>query len=109
MASFGAAGFTALEDGWSEQATSAVSVRGFPGGDNWAISLGGQREITRTVSCLFADKNAYLTFVLLRGTEAALSIDVWDPSPVDAVLKECNPDPPRADGQVVARASFILV
>lgn len=101
--------FDALEDGWSESATSAVSIRGFPGGDDIAVSLGGQREVTRTVSCLFNTRGDWINFVVQRGLAGTLQIDNWDPSPIDAVLKEANPDPPRADGKVQARAQFVLL
>ncbi len=106
VVSVGSVDFTALEDGWSEPATSAVSVRGFPGGDAIAISLAGQREVTRTVSCLFPTRGQYVSFALLRGKVGTLVIDHWDT--VGAVLKESNADPPRADGQIAARAQFIL-
>jgi hypothetical protein len=108
MSSYGGVDFDTDEAGWSEPATSAVSVRGFPGGDNIAVSLGGQREITRTVTCIFPTRGQYVNFALLRGQVHQLLIDDWDTGPVDAVLKEANPDPPRADGQVVARGTFIL-
>jgi hypothetical protein len=102
----GSVTFTALEESWSEPATSSVNVRGFPGGNAIAISLGGQREVNRTVSCLFTDRGQYVSFALLRGKAGTLVIDHWDS--VGAVLKESDPDPPRADGQVKARASFVL-
>lgn len=104
----GSVTFTALEDGWSEPATSSVNTRGFPGGNNIALSIGGRREVTRTVTCVFTDRGEYVTFALMRGepSPGTLTIDNWDT--VSAVLKESNPDPPRADGQVVARAQFIL-
>jgi hypothetical protein len=47
-----------------------------------------------------------VSFALLRGKAGTLVIDHWDS--VGAVLKESDPDPPRADGQVKARASFVL-
>lgn len=108
VSGFGSVSFTALEDGWSEPATAAVNTRGFPGGNNVAVSVAGQREVTRTVTCVFTDRGQYVSFALLRGrpTPGTLVIDNWDS--VGAVLKESNPDPPRADGQVVARAQFIL-
>jgi hypothetical protein len=107
VSSFGGFPFTALEDGWSEPATSAVNVRGFPGGNSIAISLGGQREVTRTVTCLFADRGTYINFVLLRGKDGnSLTIDDWDT--VEAILKEANADPPRLDGTIQARAQFVL-
>jgi hypothetical protein len=40
MSDFNGVLFTAIEEGWSEPVKSAVSVRGFPGGDSVAISLG---------------------------------------------------------------------
>jgi hypothetical protein len=106
VSSYGGIDFDALEEGWSEPATSAVSVRGFPGGDNVAISLGGRREVSRTVTCEFPGRGQYVAFALLRGAVATLVIDSWDT--VSAVLKEVNPDPPQADGRVKARAQFIL-
>lgn len=108
MASYGGVDFTTDEAGWSEPATSAVNVRGFPGGNNIAVSLGGQREVTRTVTCIFPTRGQYVAFALLRGSVHALLIDGWDTGPVNAVLKESNPDTPRTDGQVLARAQFIL-
>lgn len=106
MSSYGGIGFEVSEEGWSEPATSAVNVRGFPGGDAIAVSLGGQREVTRTMTCVFETRADYIAFVLLRGAATTLVVDNWDT--VDAVLKEANPDPPQADGRVKARAQFIL-
>jgi hypothetical protein len=104
--SSGSATFVADSEGWSEPATSAVGIRGFPGGNSIAISLAGRREVTRTVRCLFATRGDYVQFVLLRGTTGTLVIDNWDT--VGAVLKEANPEPPSADGKVIARAQFVL-
>ncbi len=104
----GSIDFTTDAAAWSESATSAVSIRGFPGGDDIAISLGGQREVTRTVTCIFPNRGQYVGFAILRGKMGTLIIDGWDPSSVGAVLKESNPDPPQADGKVVARAQFVL-
>ncbi len=106
VASSGSVTFTAVEDAWSEPATSSVSIRGFPGGDGVAISLGGQREVTRTVTCVFVNRGQYVSFALLRGKAGTLVVDSWDS--VGAVLKESNPNPPRSDGQVIARAQFVL-
>ncbi len=107
MSDFAGVVFDALEEGWSEPATSAVSVRGFPGGDNVAISLGGQREVTRTVTMLFRNRSDYIIVVTNRGNDGGtLTIDNWDS--VDAILKEINPDPPFPDGRIKARATFIL-
>lgn len=108
MSSYGGVDFGTDIAAWSEPATSAVSIRGFPGGDRIAVSLGGQREVTRTVGCVFPTRGQYVTFALLRGQVHSLIIDGWDPGPVNAVLKESNPEPPRADGQVIARAQFVL-
>jgi len=106
VASVGTVTFTAVEDSWAEPATSSVNVRGFPGGDSIAISLGGQREVTRTVTCVFVNRGDYVSFALLRGKVGTLVIDAWDT--VGAVLKESSSEPPRADGQVSARAQFVL-
>ena len=99
--------FTAVEDAWSETATSSVSTRGFPGGDTVAISLGGQREVTRTVTCYFTSRGDWITFVTNRGNDGGtLTIDNWDS--VAAILKEASADPPLPDGRIRARATFIL-
>jgi hypothetical protein len=108
MSTYGGVDFDTDSAGWSEPATSAVSVRGFPGGNNIAVSLGGQREVTRTVTCIFPNRGQYVSFALLRGQVHSLLIDNWDTGPLDAVLKEANPDPPSGDGHVTARAQFIL-
>ena len=47
-----------------------------------------------------------LNLINLAHKTGTLVIDHWDT--VSAYLKETNPDPPRTDGQVVARAQFIL-
>jgi hypothetical protein len=109
VSSYGGVDFEAIEEGWSENATSAVNVRGFPGSNNIAVSLGGRREITRQVTCIFPGRGQYVNFVLLRGTVNGLTISNWDPDAVAAVLKDCNPDPPRSDGKVSAKATFILL
>lgn len=106
--SAGSVDFTTDAASWSEPATSAVSIRGFPGGDNIAVSLGGQREVTRTVTCIFPGRGQYVAFALLRGKQGSLFIDGWDTGAVGAVLKESNPDPPHTDGKVMARAQFVL-
>ena len=105
---FGSVSFTTIEEGWSEPATASVNVRGFPGGNTVAVSIGGQREVSRTLTCVFTDRGQYVSFALLRGRPipGTLVVDNWDT--VSAVLKESNPDPPQTDGQVIARAQFIL-
>lgn len=108
MSNYGGVDFDTDVAAWAETATSAVSIRAFPGGDNIAVSLGGQREVTRTVTCIFPGRGQYVNFILLRGQVHSLLIDDWDSGPVDAVLKEANPDPPFADGRVQARAQFVL-
>lgn len=110
MSSFGGIDFTATEEGWSETATAAVAVRGFPGGDNWAIHLGGQRQVQRTITCLFDSRSDYTSFVLKRGEDGhQLNVDTWDGAPVAAVLSDINARPIYADGRVSAVATFILV
>jgi len=87
-----------------------VAVRGFPGGNNWAIHLGGMREVQRSVTCLFDSRSDYTAFVLKRGEDGhQLTVDIWDDSPVDAVLAEISAAPIYADGRVSATATFILV
>lgn len=107
MSNFNGIQFDAIEEGWSEPATSAVSVRGFPGGNSVAISLGGQREVRRTVSCIFANRDDYVAFALSRNIVLGLTIDNWDT--VDVVLQESAPDPPWADGRIKATAKFVLI
>lgn len=104
--SVGSVSFTALDEGWSEPAMAAVNIRGFPGGDHIALSLGGQREVTRTVTLQFATRGEYVTFAVMRGKVGTLTIDFWDS--VGAVLKESNSNPPQTDGKVKARAQFVL-
>jgi hypothetical protein len=106
VSSFGGVNFEAVGDGWNETSSAAVSVRGFPGGNNVAISLAGQREVKRTISCVFDDRGQYVSLVLLRGAEHDLVIDNWDT--VSAVLTEVSGDPPLTDGKVRATAQFVL-
>jgi len=112
MASFSAGGttvnFTTDTASWSEAATSSVTVRGFPGGDKVAISLGGQREVLRTVTCVFPTRGDWINFIVQRGRVGSLYIDGWDTGSVGAILKEANPDAPLANGEVHARAQFVL-
>ena len=109
MSSFGGVNFTALRDGFNEPAKASVTVRGFPGGDNWAITLAGQREVERTVSCLFESRGEYLQFVLLRGRSELLLVDVWDGGPVQAVLRDVAAGDTFVTGQIRSTASFVLV
>lgn len=107
MSNFNGVQFTALEEAWSEPATSAVSVRGFPNGNSVAISIGGQREVRRTVTCLFDNRDDYIAFVLSRALVRGLTIDKWDT--VDVVLVDASPEPPLTDGRIKAKATFILI
>jgi hypothetical protein len=73
-----------------------------------AISLGGQREVRRTVTCIFANYGAYLAFALSRNLVRGLNIDNWGTS-VDAVLEESSAEPPWPDGRIKALAKFVLI
>jgi len=105
--SLGTLEFQDHSGGWREQATADVSTRAFPGG-SYAISIGGQREIQRTVGMLLDSLEDYRSLVRMRGYRGTLLIDGWDDFAVAVVLKSCSPDPLFADGQVMARADFIL-
>lgn len=109
MTSFGGVTFTALTDGFAEPAKASVTTRGFPGGDNWAITLAGQREVERQMSCLFDDRGQYVNFVLLRGQQHDLLVDIWDGSPVSAVLKDVSAGDTFPSGHIRATANFVLV
>lgn len=101
--------FVGHENSWAEPATADVNIRGFPGGDNVAISLGGQREITRTFGVEFASIASYKVFRSMRGRLGTLNVGSWDTSgPVTAVLKQVSPDPPSNDGRVFGTAQFVL-
>lgn len=107
MSDFAGVEFIVDEAGWQETATSQVSVRGFPGGDTVAISLAGQREVTRTITCYFTSRGDWITFVTNRGNDGGtLTVDNWDSVP--AILKEASADPPLADGRIRAKATFVL-
>ena len=99
--------FSVTDEGFSERGPSRVSVRAFPGGNNWAISLAGQSPIERTMSCVFADRAAYVALVLLRGTQATLVVDAWDS--VTAVLNQTSASTILPSGEVLASAEFVLV
>lgn len=94
---------------WAEPASAAVEVKGFPGGDAIAVSLGGQRELTRTVTLVFSSVSAYRSLVAMRGRQGWLTIDNWDSGSVSAVLKQTSPQPPGSDGSVAAQAQFVLL
>lgn len=100
--------FVAHQTSWAEPATAAVSVRGFPGGDAIAISLGGQREITRTFGVEFDSVASYKVFQGMRGKMGTLTVGGWDTGPVTAVLKQVSPDPPGSDPRVFGTAQFVL-
>lgn len=100
--------FTAATDSWSEQSSSEVNVLGFPGGDAVAVSLAGQRETTRTFKALLANVAAYQTLLSMRSRVGGLFVENWDSVPVNAVLKQVQPDPIQADGKVYAQVQFVL-
>lgn len=101
--------FEAFENSWAEPATAAISVKGFPGGDSVAVSLGGQREITRSFGVRFTSIALYRQFRDQRGKLGSLNLGSWDTSAVSAVLKQVSPDPPENDGGVFAVAQFLLL
>lgn len=100
--------FEAYVNSWAEPASAEVNVLGFPGGDSVAISLGGQREITRTFGVFFTTIALYRVFQNQRGKQGSLTLGSWDTAAVGAVLKQVNPDPPENDGSVHAVAQFVL-
>lgn len=100
--------FDAYVESWAEPAGAEVNVLGFPGGDSIAVSLGGQREITRTLGVFFTTVALYRVFRDQRGKQGTLTVGSWDTSPVSAVLKQVSPDPPGNDGSVHAVAQFVL-
>lgn len=73
-----------------------------------AVSLGGQREVTRTVTLYLTSRAAYDTLARMRGKLGTLSIDTWDSSPIGAVLKQCSPQVPQIDGTLLVQAQFVL-
>lgn len=106
MSSFGGVDFEVSTEGWQETAQSQVSVRGYPGGDNIAISLGGQREVRRTMTLHFTDRGGYVNLVLRRGQQDTLAVDSWDS--VGAVLISVTGEALEADGGVRCKAEFVL-
>lgn len=100
--------FEALVDSWAEPATSEVNVLGFPGGDSVAVSIAGQREITRTFGVYFTTVALYRVFRDQRGKQGSLLVGSWDTAAASAVLKQVSPDPPGNDGSVHAVAQFVL-
>jgi hypothetical protein len=104
----GTVSFTASTDSWAEPAGSSIEVLGFPGGNSVAISLGGQRETRRTFKALFANVTAFKLCRDMRSKAGSLLVENWDTLPVNAVLSRVAPDPPLADGQVLAQVEFIL-
>lgn len=93
---------------WAEPATAEVNTLAFPGGDSVAISLAGQREITRTFGVFFTTIALYRVFRDQRGRQGTLTLGSWDTSAVGAVLKRVSPEPPGSDGSVHAVAEFLL-
>lgn len=109
MSSFGGVSFTVMSDSFSETTPSRVTVRAFPGGNNWAISLAGQSPVERSLPCMFNTRADYVNLVLLRGTQNTLNVDFWDPNSVSAVLTQVSASAMASSGQVLATAEFVLV
>jgi hypothetical protein len=109
MSSFGGVSFIVTNEAFRESAPGRVSVRAFPGGNNWAISLAGQSAVERSIQCLFTDRGQYVSLVLLRGTQQTLFVDFWDTNGIAAVLKNVEASQMFGDGQVLAKADFVLV
>lgn len=105
----GTSTFTADRQAWAEPATSEVAIRGFPGGNAIAVSLAGQREVKRTVTCILASLAAYRAFAGQRNKLGTLQITTLDDVPISAVLKEVAPQVPEQDGSVVCVAQFVLL
>lgn len=100
--------FLAATETWNEQSSSEVNVLGFPGGDAVAVSIAGQRETTRTFKALLNNVTDYQTMRGMRATAGRLTIENWDSAPVNAILKQIQPDPIQADGKVYAQVQFVL-
>jgi hypothetical protein len=93
--------------GWREQATADVSTRAFPGG-TYAISIGGRREMQRSVGMLLDSIDDYRTLLGMLAARGVLLIDDWDTTEINVVMKSCSPSSMLANGQVLARADFIV-
>lgn len=100
--------FVAATESWSEQSRSEVNVLGFPGGDAVAVSIAGQRETNRTFKALLNTVADYQTMLGMRARVGMLKVEFWDSVPVNAVLKQIQPDPIQADGKVYAQVQFVL-
>jgi hypothetical protein len=100
--------FTDSADGWSEKADSDVSTRGFAGGDGYALSIGGQREVSRSVTMLVDSRDDYRALLRMRAQRGSLQIDDWDDAEVAVVLKSVSPSPPFADGTLLVRCEFVV-
>lgn len=100
--------FIAATESWNEQSSAEVNVLGFPGGDSIAVSIAGQRETTRTFKALLNSVTDYQTMRGMRARTGMLTIENWDSLPVNAVLKQIQPDPIQADGKVYAQVQFVL-
>jgi hypothetical protein len=102
--------FGANATSWAEPATAEVSTRGFPGGDSVAISLGGQREITRTFGFECDTLAAFKLLRSMRGKLGSLTVGEWDTvGAVGAILRTISPDPPTNNGRVYGTVQFVLV
>lgn len=104
----GTISFTASTDSWSEEASSDVEVMGFPGGDDIAISISGQRGMRRAFKALLDTVDDYRALRDMRAKEGQLFVENWDDTAVSAVLTSVRPDPPHLGGEVSCTAQFIL-
>jgi hypothetical protein len=100
--------FVATTDSWSEAKSAEVNVIGFPGGNDVAISLAGQRETRRTIKVMLDDLADYRTFTTMLGQTGSLYVENWDAAEVSAVLVRVAPDPIWQSGEVTCTAQFIL-
>lgn len=104
----GSVTFTATTDAWSEPAESDVEVMGFPGGDSVAVSISGQRGITRTFKALLDSVDEFRAPRDMRAKEGLLFVETWDDAAVPAVLTSVRPEPPHISGEVSCTTHFIL-
>jgi hypothetical protein len=100
--------FVATTDSWSEAKSAEVNVLGFPGGNDVAISIAGQRETRRTFKAMLDDLADYRLFTDMLGQAGWLYVENWDAAEVRAVLVRVAPDPVWQSGEVTCSAQFIL-
>jgi hypothetical protein len=100
--------FTATDESWAEAAGAEITVITFPGGDTIDVSIGGQRETTRTFKALLANLATFRQFRSMRAKKGSLFVENWDTAPVNAILQRVAPDAIKTDGQIVCQAQFLL-